>query len=143
MKNHTDDDELLPPTPDQTQYLRTSQDPYAKLSVTLKAPEHAVAVPSAQTQVAQKKGATQKEFETTFRKIIGFYVPDSNRLPGTYREFLERNKKRSPSVRQRLIDKLRKYDLSDVRVDTHFNRDERDRLTEARLKDIEESVTDE
>lgn len=144
MKNHKDD-ELLPPTPEQTEWLRVSQDPYAKLSVTLREPEPkgAAAPPLGNTTLPRKQGVTQREFETVFRRVVGFYVPDSDRLPTTYRDFLERNKRRSPSARQRLIEKLRKYDLSEVLNQAHFNREERNPLTEARLKEIEDSVSDE
>jgi hypothetical protein len=145
MKNYTDD-ELLPPTPEQTEYLRASQDPYAKLSVTLKEPAPVGAVAVQGPPKSQRKGvATQKEFETTFRRIIGFYVPESerSRLPAAYRDFLERNKVRSATTRFKLMERLRQYDLSDVGVETYFNREEREILTEARLREIEQSVSDE
>lgn len=131
------DDELRPPTPQETEYLRRQQDPYAKLSVTLREPtEHQV---GSNTATTNNQTCSRKDFEFEARRILGFYVPGVKKsvLPLHYREFIARNANRDGTQRLKVLQQLRRYDLRDVvGINTYFNR-EKEELTEAKLREIE------
>jgi hypothetical protein len=133
------DDELVPPTPEQAEYLRKQGHPYAKLSVTL--PENAAASQLTEQVPAAKITTSMEEFETESRRILMLYVPaiESNLRPH-HRAFIARNRVRSPSARYRVLSQLRKYDLSNVSgIEARFNREDDD-VTEGKLKEIEKAA---
>jgi hypothetical protein len=136
------DDEFLPPTPEQVEYLRKQQHPYAKLSVTARGSNTTSDVRTPSIEYAAKGTLSKKEFDFETRRILGFYVPGVRRgaLPPHYRDFLARNLKRNGFERFKVLEQLRKYDLSDVPgVESHFNR-EKEELTEAKLRQIERAA---
>ena len=138
MPTHVDD-ELLPPTPEQAEYLRKQGHPYAKLSVTL--PEKAAGSHLTGQIAATKTAASMEEFDTESRRILMIYVPalESNLRPH-HRAFIARNRVKSPSARYRVLSQLRKYDLSNVSgIEARFNRED-DEMTEAKLKEIEKAA---
>lgn len=82
------------------------------------------------------------EFESTCRRIFAFYIPalERGRLRAEHRDFISRNRSRSGRVRYRLLQALRRYDLSDILgIQPQFNR-ESDLLTLQKLKEIERSI---
>jgi hypothetical protein len=82
---------------------------------------------------------TQADFEKRARAIFRPYIPaeENGTLRPHYREFIERNKSRSPQFRFKLIGHLRRYDLSDLGGLTgQFNREE-EAFTKEKLLEIE------
>ena len=82
---------------------------------------------------------TQSDFEQRARAIFRPYIPaeEHGRLRPHYREFIERNKSRSPQVRFKVIGQLRRYDLSDLgALNPLFNR-EKEAFTREKLIEIE------
>lgn len=87
---------------------------------------------------------TQAEFEHRARAIFRPYIPAEERgkLRPHYREFIARNKSRSPQARYQLIDGLKKYDISTIPgLSPQFNR-EQESLTKEKLAEIEKLVKD-
>lgn len=137
------DDDLLPITPEQTEYLRKQQNPYAKLSVAAQADTAARSTVLAEPP-APRMTVSKEEFEAECRRILGFYMPalEKGQLRPHYRAFITRNKSRAPAGRSRVLTQLRKYDLSNIPgVSPLFNR-EREELTESKLIAIERSAGD-
>jgi hypothetical protein len=82
---------------------------------------------------------SQADFEKRARAIFRPYIPAEERgtLRPHYREFVERNKSRSPQIRFQLIGQLRRYDLSDLGgLSGQFNREE-EAFTKEKLLEIE------
>jgi hypothetical protein len=82
---------------------------------------------------------SQADFEKRARAIFRPYIPaeEQGTLRPHYREFIERNKSRSPQIRFKLIGQLRRYDLSDLGGLTgQFNREE-EAFTIEKLLEIE------
>jgi hypothetical protein len=82
---------------------------------------------------------TRSDFDQRARAIFRPYIPaeEHGRLRPHYREFIERNKSRSPQMRFKLIAQLRRYDLSDLGgLDPKFNREEA-AFTKEKLIEIE------
>src|SRR5256712_299863 len=141
MTKHADD-ELLPPTPEQTEYLRKQQNQYAKLSVTLRGDNTASLVATVTEQTVLKTTVSKDEFDVECRRIFGPYIPEveNGRLRPYHKAFITRNQSRTPSGRYKILDQLRKYDLSGVSgFEARFNREPKE-LTEAKLREIEQSV---
>jgi hypothetical protein len=141
MTKHADD-ELLPPTSEQTEYLRRQQNQYAKLSVTLRGDNTASLVATVTEQTVLKTTASKDEFDVECRRIFGPYIPEveNGRLRPYHKAFITRNQSRTPSGRFKILDQLRKYDLSGVSgFEARFNREPKE-LTEAKLREIEQSV---
>ena len=137
-----EDDEFLPPTPEQTDYLRKQEHPYAKLSVTLKDSGGESTVFTTDSRSSAKVTLSKEEFEAECRRIFRHYIPavERGRLKPHHKDFIARNQNRSGAGRYKLVEALRKYDLSDVPgFEARFNR-EREDLTEAKLREIERSV---
>jgi hypothetical protein len=87
---------------------------------------------------------TQAEFEHRARAIFRPYIPveERGKLRPHYREFIARNKSRSPRARYELIDGLKKYDISTIAgLSPQFNR-EQESLTKEKLTEIEKLVKD-
>jgi hypothetical protein len=81
----------------------------------------------------------QADFEQRACAIFRPYIPaeEHGRLRPHYREFIERNKARSPEMRFKLIGELRRYDLSDLHgLSPKFNR-ELEGFTKEKLLEIE------
>jgi len=84
---------------------------------------------------------SEKHFEEQARAIFRLYSPaeERGRLTSYQRNFITRNRRRSGRERYRLVEGLRKYDLSDLpRFAPQFNRE--DPFSEAKLKAIEDEV---
>jgi hypothetical protein len=82
---------------------------------------------------------SQADFEKRARAIFRPYIPaeEHGTLRPHYREFIERNKSRSPQIRFKLIGHLRRYDLSDLGgLKGQFNREEA-AFTKEKLLEIE------
>ena len=87
-------------------------------------------------------GLSQSQFEQQARAIFRPYIPaaENGRLRAHHREFITRNKARSPQSRFQLIAVLSKYDLSGTPgLNPQFNR-EQDTLTRAKLAEIEKLI---
>jgi hypothetical protein len=137
------EDEFLPPTPAQIEYLRKQKNQYAKLSVTLRDDSAMSSVAHVAEPPAAKTTASKEEFDAECRRILGFYIPavEKGRLRSNYKDFIDRNRARTPSGRYKILEHLRKYDLSNLAgFEARFNR-EREELTEAKLKEIERAVS--
>ena len=136
----TIDDELLEPTPEQTAYLRRQGNQYAKLSVLL--PGETAGSTTVGQSYAAKSTASKEEFGAYCRKLFGFYMPaaEKGRLRPHYRDFINRNQARSPSGRHKIMQLLKRYEISDhSAMEAQFNR-ERAELAEAKLREIENAV---
>jgi hypothetical protein len=135
------DDELREPTPQEVEYFRKQKNQYAKLSVALRDDRQTkLASPIQQPQI--KMTATKEHFEAESRRILGLYVPqvERGRLPQHYRDFITRNAARSGIARYKVLERLRSYDISDIRgLDARFNR-EKETITEAKLKEVEQAA---
>jgi len=125
------------------EYLRLLQDPYAVLSVYGEdgqpaQNEQATARPAFHTRDLQKS-ISQRGFETGCRVIFSQYIPaaEKGKIRAHHRDFITRNTSRSPQDRFKLLEELKKYDLSHIPgFQPQFNR-ERDDLTAAKLVEIE------
>jgi hypothetical protein len=87
-------------------------------------------------------GVTKEEFEAECRRILMQYIPaaEAGRLRAHYREFIRRNLSRSAAIRAKILQLLKKYDISDRSgLAAQFNR-ERDEITEEKLRDIEQAA---
>jgi hypothetical protein len=85
---------------------------------------------------------SQTAFETGCRRIFGQYIPllERGHLRHEHRDFIARNRSRSAKVRFKLLEALRRYDLSDLpAMQPQFNRED-GRLTAKKLVEIERSV---
>jgi hypothetical protein len=141
MTKYTDD-ELLPKTQEQAEYHRRLQDPYASLSTGL--PEQRTsAVATAVEEPGLKATATKEFFEAETRRILGLYIPGTERggqLRPHHRAFITRNLVRSPAERFKVLRELKKYDLSSIPgFEARFNREDDD-LTDAKLNEIEKAA---
>jgi hypothetical protein len=101
------------------------------------------------TAIPDREAATgelaKAQFEQRAREIFRSYIPaaENGRLRPQYRDFIARNKSRSPQVRYGLIQRLAKYDLSSQRgFKPQFNR-EREIFTQEKLAEIETLFKDE
>jgi hypothetical protein len=116
---------------------KRSENPYARefyLS------QQQVAEPLLQDSPPPPEGTlTQADFEKRARAIFRPYIPaeEHGTLRPHYREFIERNKSRTPQFRFKLIGHLRRYDLSDLGgLSGQFNREE-EAFTKEKLLEIE------
>jgi hypothetical protein len=85
---------------------------------------------------------SQTAFEIGCRRIFGQYIPllEGGRLRREHRDFIARNRSRGANVRLKLLEALRRYDLSDLpAMQPQFNRED-GRLTAKKLAEIERSV---
>ena len=92
------------------------------------------------------KTSSKADFIAGCRRIFSQYIPqlEKGHLRDEHRDFITRNASRSPTLRFKLLQALRRYDLSDLPgAQPQFNRED-DRLTAKKLIDIEQAVaTDE
>jgi hypothetical protein len=116
---------------------KRSENPYARdfyLS------QQKTEVPIESPSSLSKEGTlSQADFEKRARAIFRPYIPaeEHGSLRPHYREFIERNKSRSPQFRFKLIGQLRRYDLSDLGgLSGKFNREE-EAFTKEKLLEIE------
>jgi hypothetical protein len=72
------------------------------------------------------KGLSRKDFEVECRRIFVQYIPkEEKNLRAHHRDFIARNAAKLPTIRQRLVSELKKYDLSDIRgARSHFNKED-------------------
>lgn len=85
---------------------------------------------------------SKRAFQDGCRRIFVLYVPpeEGTTLRPHYRDFILRNQDQSPEQRFRILEELRKYDLSTTgNLKPHFNR-ERESLTQRKLEQIERRV---
>ena len=135
-----------PLTEAEREYVRRLENPYASLSIAIEIEEHiqdrTVSIPFVLNSVLPKGTISQRDFEAECRRIFRQYIPleEKGRLRPHHRKFIERNRSGPPSVRYQLLERLQKYDLSDVRgLQAQFNR-EREELTVEKLTKIEQSI---
>jgi hypothetical protein len=92
------------------------------------------------------KTSSKADFIAGCRRIFSQYIPQLEKglLRDEHRDFITRNASRSPTIRFKLLEALRRYDLSDLPgAQPQFNRED-DRLTAKKLIEIEQAVaTDE
>jgi hypothetical protein len=138
----TDEESLSRPTAEQTEYLRRQGNPYAKLSV-LQPDDDESAIVNVVREPEPESTMSQKHFRSGCGRIFGQYIPklESGKLRDYHRRFIERNETKSPRVRHKLFQRLKKYDLTDLPgLQAHFNRGEKEDLTEAKLRQIEDEA---
>ncbi|MBS0379461.1 MAG: hypothetical protein JSS29_13310 [Proteobacteria bacterium] len=114
----------------------SSGNPYARL-----ANEEDVA-PSAVTASRHEKGISKAAFEAGCRSIFRGYSPaaEQGALRQEHRDFITRNSDRAATMRLKILQILRRYDLTDLgAIQPQFNR-EHSRLTAKKLLEIEQSV---
>jgi hypothetical protein len=126
---------------DETQ---RSGNPYASLAHTEDKEQDNCAVSNGATVLPDfhKAAASKSEFESGSRRIFAQYIPalERGRLRPEHRDFIIRNKSRPAGVRFRLLQALRKYDLTQVSgIQPQFNR-ESEPLTIQKLREIESTV---
>lgn len=93
------------------------------------------------TQPAPVRELSETAFEDQCRSIFRPYIPPEDRghLRSHHRDFIARNRARSPRRRYLLVEQLRKYDLSNISgISPKFNRE--NVFTEEKLKEVERSV---
>jgi hypothetical protein len=68
---------------------------------------------------------SKKDFSDKARRIFLQYTPklEGIRLRPHYIEFIQRNSVRSAGERYQILERLKRYDLSSMRIDGHFNRE--------------------
>jgi hypothetical protein len=134
-----------PLTEAERTYVRRLENPYASLCI---ARELNQASPQASTASQQphddkpESTISQRDFEAECRRIFRQYIPatEKGRFRPHHRAFIERNRPRAPVLRSRLVEGLRRYDLSSIAgFQPLFNR-EREDLTEAKLAKIEQTA---
>jgi hypothetical protein len=138
MTDRHDDEFFEPKDQAEIAAVRLQQNPYAKLSWGRGATASSEIDKSVRT-AAKKNTASQREFESEAKRILGFYVPplEKGKLRPAYKSFIDRNLSRSPEVRFKLLAELKKYDLSTSGgVRSHFNREDFE-ITELKLRAIE------
>jgi hypothetical protein len=116
-----------------------SGNPYARIDQTQS--EAADGIARAQAGVREPR-VTKLEFRKRCTEIFRQYIPDleGGGLRGYMRDFIARNESSPSRVRYSLLQRLAKYDLSDLAGATPlFNRED-EVLSELKLKEIERSV---
>jgi hypothetical protein len=85
---------------------------------------------------------SKESFQEGCRRIFMMYVPreEGNRLRPYYRDFMLRNQDQSPEQRYRILEELRKYDISTTgNLKPQFNR-QREIITQSKLEQIERAA---
>ena len=138
--------DFLPLTDAEHAYVRRQENPYASLCVAvevdLSAREKSVDTVTVPMSDAPNTSISKQDFEAECRRIFRQYIPalEKGRLRPHHRAFITRNHSRTPSLRNSLLEQLRKYDLSNIRgLQVKFNR-EREELTADKLEQIERAV---
>jgi len=119
--------------------LRLSENPYAEDFYLKEGSGLGPTDTSSSEAAAASDTLTQSDFEQRARAIFRPYIPadEHGRLRPHHREFIERNKSRSPQMRFNVITQLRRYDLSDLGgLNPKFNREE-EAFTKDKLLEIE------
>jgi hypothetical protein len=93
-----------------------------------------------------KEELSKADFRAECQRIFLPYVPPHlpRRIPQHQRDFIARNERRSPSVRFRLAESLRRYDLSSTPgISPQFNRELPIEISDLKLRRLEAEVPDE
>lgn len=134
--------DLFAVLPEQPRKEQPSGNPYRSLADLEDDEPEVAAIPQGKATASSAEGtATQAEFVRWFRRFFSQYMPalERDRLKPEYRDFIERNKGRSPKSRFRLIQAMQRYDLSGLALSPQFNR-ESEAETAQKLRDIEKSI---
>ena len=132
----------LAPTNDTLirRYVRISQDPYAALAFAddedAVAQQPVAALSSKLARCEYRKISSGRRPAAFLRFIL---AAENGVLRSHHRDFIVRNENRSGEARARLIDQLSRYDLTDLPLHGHFNR-ERDPFTIGKLSQIEKAA---
>ena len=89
---------------------------------------------------------SKADFRAECQRIFLPYVPPHlpRRIPQHQRDFIARNERRSPGVRFRLAQSLKRYDLSSTPgISPQFNRELPIEISELKLRRLEAEVPDE
>jgi hypothetical protein len=131
---------------EKVEYLRKRKNPYAYYEFSLDADFAQEPCVSGASELKVKEqhptppvAVSKKGFQERCRRIFMMYVPpeEGNTLRPHYRDFIIRNQDQPPEQRSRILEELRKYDLSTTgNLKPHFNR-ERENLTQRKLEQIE------
>jgi hypothetical protein len=129
--------------------VHPSGNPYAKLSIldedlALEAQAATATASDIETESLSvpPSGLSQLAFRQLCTAIFRRYIPslEQGKLRPHHREFIARNESQPPQIRRMLVAALQKYDLgSTPGLAPQFNR-ESNGFTEAKLKNIEETV---
>lgn len=125
-------------------YGRELQNQYVWLSLRNNGDPSPITAATVKRKKATEESLSKVEFRARCRQIFKYYIPalEQGRLRSHHRDFITRNESRSGTARHRLLQQLEKYNLSNVPgLNAHFNR-ERDSLTEAKLRMVEQSIKD-
>lgn len=94
------------------------------------------------TTIGHNNVVSEAAFDSQCRRIFRPYVPaeERSRLRAVYRDFISRNRTRSPHERYALVEMLRRYDLADLTgLSTQFNREQEENIA-AKLKQLERQL---
>lgn len=129
--------------------LHRSGNPYASLAAwdgdDGDEQRQALAPPPAPRPATIREFLSKEDFRAEASRIFMSYVPPHlpRRLPQHQRDFIARNHARSGKVRHRIIQALRRYDLSTTPgIAQQFNREYKDHWDERKLRAIEAQVSD-
>lgn len=134
--------------------LYRSGNPYATLAgwdgVEDGVPSEPVVAPRAKAPSALRQSTkvelSKADFRAECQRIFLPYVPPHlpRRIPQHQRDFIARNERRSPGVRFRLAQSLKRYDLSSTPgISPQFNRELPIEISELKLRRLEAEVPDE
>lgn len=147
---------LTEPTPLQL-YVKRLENPYASLSLqdedvksnTITKTTAINDTPKIEKMAIEKAAAkppretkTKADFEHECRQIFVHYIPETEkgRIRVHHRDFIRRNANSSPERRFKLLQQLKRYDLSSIRaIQPRFNRED-DVFAEDKLRKIESIV---
>lgn len=133
--------EVASTTAERTLYIRGLENPYAWLEVAgdeeLPA-ERLRVVPHPQGTPPR---VSKEQFRAAARRIFRCYIPaaEKGNLRTHHRDFITRNEVRSSEERALILQQLGRYDLGDIPLIGHFNR-ERDPFTMSKLSQIEKAA---
>lgn len=93
-------------------------------------------------QQTPRSSISKEDFAEGCRRIFRMYVPpeEGNKLRPYYRDFILRNQNQSSEQRFRILEELRKYDLSTTgNLKPQFNRGQ-ELLTQRKLQQVEQAA---
>lgn len=122
--------------------LTQSQNPWATLYFKPDPKDSPASADLTRVKFSTDLKISKSEFQRACRAIFRCYIPEveKGRIRAHHRDFILRNESRSANKRYRMLQELRRYDLSAVPgIQAHFNR-ERGVFTEAKLRSIENDI---
>ena len=132
--------------------LHLSENPYATLAQwdgndapSAELAGETVPTPVVALQQTFREFLSKADFRSECIRIFMPYVPpyQAQRIPQHQKDFIARNERRSGKARYRLVEAIRRYDLSTTPgIRPQFNREHPEDLSERKLRQIEAQVGD-